>query len=388
MIILQVISSLLLVYLFWGAFYQFVFSVSGVFYKPKSIQNAKRQRRIAVFIPAYKEDGVIVETAKVALEQNYPAHLYDVIVVADSLKGTTLAELSALPIRVQTVQFEQSTKAKAINATLAAMTDSAQFDIAVVLDADNVMQNDFLARVNNHFEAGCMALQGRRAAKNSQTDFALLDAASEDINNHILCRGHRTLGLSARLAGSGMAFDFALFESVMSQVNAIGGFDKEMELRLTEKGITIEYDEQAIIFDEKVSHSNQFSRQRSRWIAAQYRYAKRYILRGGALWLSAGNFDFFNKTLQMTLPPRLTIPVILMMGTIIQGLLSNPVTIFWFLGFSLSALSFIFGMPAYCFQVKNLKMWMGIPRAFGATLMALSRLREANRVFIHTSHHI
>lgn len=387
MIFLQLFNSLLLAYLAWGAMYQFTFSLAGVFYKNKSVKAAKKWRRIAVFIPAYKEDGVIVETAKAALQQRYPTNLYEIVVIADSLKKETVAQLTELPIRVMEVQFEKSTKAKALNATLATINKES-FDIAVVLDADNIMKTDFLTRVNDRFEAGCQALQGRRAAKNEQTGFALLDAASEDVNNHILCKGHQSFGLSARLAGSGMAFDYALFQSVMADVTAIGGFDKELELRFTQKGVKVEYDEQAIIYDEKVSQSNQFSRQRSRWLAAQYRYAKQFLLRGVTAFVFEGNFDFFNKTLQMTLPPRLIIPVVLFLGTIINFMCSSPATVLWFIALVFSGISFILAMPKYCFELKNLKMWLNIPRAFGATLLALTRLREANRVFIHTPHHV
>ena len=387
MILLQLLNSLLLAYLAWGAIYQFAFSFAGIFYKNKTVKSAKKMRRIAVFIPAYKEDGVIIETAKAALNQQYPTNLYEVIVIADKLKSETMNQLSNLPIQVVEVAFEKSTKAKALNQALSQLR-GWNFEIAVVLDADNIMQHDFLSRANDRFEAGCQALQGRRAAKNEQSGFALLDAASEDVNNHILCRGHQSLGLSARLAGSGMAFDYNLFQSIMAEVTAIGGFDKELELRFTQKGVKVEYDELAIIFDEKVSQSNQFSRQRSRWLAAQYRYAKQFLLRGVVAFIFKGNIDFFNKTLQMTLPPRLIIPIVLFLGTLMNALFSSDVALLWLSALVFSGISFILAMPKYCFQVKNLKMWVNIPRAFGATIMALTRLREANRVFIHTSHHV
>ena len=387
MILLQLLNSLLLAYLAWGAIYQFTFSFAGIFYKNKTVKSAKKMRRIAVFIPAYKEDGVIIETAKAALNQQYPTNLYEVIVIADKLKSETMNQLSNLPIQVVEVAFEKSTKAKALNQALSQLK-GWNFEIAVVLDADNIMQHDFLSRANDRFEAGCQALQGRRAAKNEQSGFALLDAASEDVNNHILCRGHQSLGLSARLAGSGMAFDYNLFQSIMAEVTAIGGFDKELELRFTQKGVKVEYDELAIIFDEKVSQSKQFSRQRSRWLAAQYRYAKQFLLRGVVAFIFKGNIDFFNKTLQMTLPPRLIIPIVLFLGTLMNALFSSDVVLLWLSALVFSATSFILAMPKYCFQVKNLKMWVNIPRAFGATIMALTRLREANRVFIHTSHHV
>jgi hypothetical protein len=123
-------------------------------------------------------------------------------------------------------------------------------------------------------------------------------------------------------------------------------------------------------------------------LAAQYRYAKQFLLRGVMAFIFKGNIDFFNKTLQMTLPPRLIIPIVLFLGTLMNALFSSDVAILWLVALVFSGTSFILAMPKYCFQVKNLKMWVNIPRAFGATIMALTRLREANRVFIHTSHHV
>lgn len=385
MLFLYLFNILLLAYLAWGAVYQFIFSASGVFYKSNPLKEAKKLRKMFVFIPAYREDSVIVETAKAALKQDYPSHLFYVIVIADQLKKETLAQLRQLSVGVIEVAFEKSTKSKAINKALAILR-GWNYDIAVVLDADNTMQPGFLSRINSRFESGVRALQGRRMAKNEQTGFALLDAASEDVNNHILCKGHRTWGLSARLAGSGMAFEYGLFENVMASIDAIGGFDKEMELRLTRQGIDIEYDENAIVYDEKVSQSKQFSSQRSRWLAAQYNYARKFLPSGIAQFLLKGNFDFLNKTLQMTLPPRLILPFALLFGTIANALFSSELTILWFSALVFSGSSFLLAMPKYCFEGKNIKMWLNIPMAFGATLIALTNIREASRRFIHTPH--
>lgn len=388
MLVFSIISSIILVYLAWGAIYQFIFSAAGRFFKNAPLVEATHNRRIAVFIPSYQEDAVILQSAKASLQQNYPSDAYQVIVIADKLQPSTIAELKSMPIEVVEVAFEKSTKAKALNVALNTI-DGSKFDIAVVLDADNVMQADFLSRVNARFEEGIVALQGRRAAKNGQTGIALLDAASEDINNHILCNGHSALGLSVRLAGSGMAFTYSLFETIMPEVNAIGGFDKEIELRLTRLGVKLNYDPEAIVFDEKVSHAKQFSRQRSRWIAAQFRYAQLFV--PSAFWrlISKGQFDHFNKAMQMTLPPRLILPFALVLMTLVNLVFdNNTLAILSFSTLIVNILSFVLAMPKYCFELKNRDMWLAIPRTLGATLLALTKLREASRRFIHTSHDV
>jgi cellulose synthase/poly-beta-1,6-N-acetylglucosamine synthase-like glycosyltransferase len=50
-----------------------------------------------------------------------------------------------LPIKLIEVSFDKSTKSKALNKAMATLD---QDDIAVVLDADNVMAPDFLAKIN------------------------------------------------------------------------------------------------------------------------------------------------------------------------------------------------------------------------------------------------
>jgi len=176
------------------------------------------------------------------------------------------------------MNFSESTKSKSLREGIAALTH-LNYDGAIVLDADNQMAPDFLLEANRYMSAGFRVIQGQRTAPplSGLNEIARWDAISEAINNHILCAGHHAMGMSARLAGSGMIFDFKLFEEVMQEVNAIGGFDKELELRLTEMGESIAYAEDALVYDEKVASSEVFARQRGRWLAAQYTYGRRFI---------------------------------------------------------------------------------------------------------------
>src|SRR5688500_9302839 len=112
---MYIIEFILLSYFGYVSVYSFILSIGGVFYKIIKPPEAKKLRKVAVLIPAYKEDQVITEVAAQALEQNYPSDYFDVIVIADSLKSSTLQKLKALPIKVVEVSFEKSTKVKALN---------------------------------------------------------------------------------------------------------------------------------------------------------------------------------------------------------------------------------------------------------------------------------
>ena len=108
-------------------------------------------KKMAVLIPGYKEDAVILDVARKALQQDYPPSLYDVVVIADSFQKDTLERLSHLPIKVIEVSFEKSTKSKALNKAMANLSDS--YDVAVVLDADNIMAKGKDTRKNEKKEA-------------------------------------------------------------------------------------------------------------------------------------------------------------------------------------------------------------------------------------------
>ena len=105
-------------YFAMASLYIFVFAFAGHFYKNQQYPFSKVQHKIAVLIPSYKEDSVIIEVVKSALEQNYKSNMFDVVVIADSLKPTTISVLKTLPIKLIEVSFKKSTKAKALNSAM------------------------------------------------------------------------------------------------------------------------------------------------------------------------------------------------------------------------------------------------------------------------------
>ena len=288
--------------------YLFVFALFSTRKSMDDYPQAKRRRKFVTLIPAYKSDAVIVRTAQAALRQEYPAQLHEVVVIADRLKPQTLAELRTLPIRVLEVSFENSSKAKALNFAVEELGPEAA-EAVTILDADNLAGEDFIARLNDVFDSGVQAVQAHRTAKNRDTDTAVLDAASEEINNAIFRRGHVALGLSSALIGSGMAFEYKWFRDNIARCTT-SGEDKELEALLLRQGIYIDYIDGLRVLDEKVQGEGAYYNQRRRWIAAQF-YALGSAVRQLPGAIAAGNLDYCDKLLQWCLPPR-----ILLMGLV------------------------------------------------------------------------
>ena len=394
-ILVNIIEIIIFIYLGFAAIYIFIFAIAGrVGYKPKNLLE-KRKRKFAVLIPGYKEDNVIIEVASEALKQDYPTELFDVVIIADTFKKETLDILSQLPIKLIEVSFSKSTKSKALNKAMNIIGN--EYDIALILDADNIMEYQFLSKFNQAFDRGFVSVQGHRVAKNTNTNFAILDAVSEEINNHIYRLGHRALGLSSALIGSGMAFEYSFFKSTMQKIDAVGGFDKELELRLLQGNKVIDYVEDALVYDEKVQNTEVFENQRKRWLSAQFVYFNRYFLPGIKDLFLKGNIDFMDKVYQMVQPPRILLlglttifAAISLLFYLLDFKLINELLIidfsFWITIFILTFLAFIFSIPAKFYNQQTLKALISLPKGFALMFLSLFKLKGANKKFIHTQH--
>jgi cellulose synthase/poly-beta-1,6-N-acetylglucosamine synthase-like glycosyltransferase len=389
------IELIVYIYLSVAAVYFVFFAFMGLFPYRRKIHPSPSIRRMAVLIPGYKEDIVILEVAEASLKQSYPSTSFDVIIVADSFKPETVEALKKLPLKVVEVKFEKSTKSKSLNAAMEAVGDN--YDVAVVLDADNIIAFDFLEKINEAFESGFTAVQGHRMAKNMNNSMAVLDSISEEINNHIFRKGHRVAGLASGLIGSGMAFKYDMFKKRMLAIEAIGGFDKELELTMLRDGIKIEYLDDAVVLDEKVQDKVVFENQRKRWLAAQFIYFRRFVWAGIVQFATRLNIDFLDKVYQMVMPPRILLLGVVTIITALMGLLalinvdwiSETLVlnfIDWFVIWSLVIAAFVFSVHRKFYTKKTLMAILTLPMGFWLMFTLLFKLKGANKTFIHTQH--
>ena len=70
-------------------FYQVIFFLVGIVRGEVKIPPAKRQHRYAFFIAAHNEEAVIANLVRSIRDQDYPAELIDIFVVADACTDDT-----------------------------------------------------------------------------------------------------------------------------------------------------------------------------------------------------------------------------------------------------------------------------------------------------------
>lgn len=384
---MELFEGFFLVYFGYISFYNLSLAICSFFYEEKSSKSATF-RRFAVLIPAYKEDSVIIAAVKSILNIKYDNKLWDIVVIADSLKESTLEKLKLTGVKVIEIGFEKSTKVKALQAAVNTLNDD--YDYSVILDADNVVEHDFLLKLNNLVNSGHEVVQARRVPKNKNSELAVLDGISEEVANTIIRKGTVSLGCSASIAGSGLMINYALFKKTILTMNSVGGFDREMELLFLDQGFKVYYSNSIRVFDEKVADLGNFQNQRKRWISSHFVYLKKYFFKAIAK-LTSGNFVYFNSALLRNIQlPRLInlglFTIIIPLTIVFPSLIVAKEV--WLITYGGYIMSIVVAIPKEYWNKELIKSIILLPVIFFNMLLILFKIKNSNKEFIHTAHNV
>ena len=326
--------------------YMTVFTIAALFNRHSTIKKSRHQNRFIVLIPAYKGGKGVELTVKSALGQTYPQRMFDVTVISDHGDEITNFHLAQYPITLLTPNFEKSSKLKSLQLAVNNLPQFKIYDIAVILDAGNIIEPEFLEQMNDAYEAaGTRAIQAHRLSKNRDTVSARLDAVFEEINNSIFRRGHITLGLSAATAGSGTAYDFQWFkQNIMSLSGATES--KELEALLIRQHIYVDYFDNILVFAEKTRQAKDFNRQRTRWAFTQYKALFKNIKYLPSAILNR-HYDLIDKILQWVLVPRMILMAVIVFMCIVLPFVYFRLCLKWWALFSFTLFIFALATPDY-----------------------------------------
>lgn len=338
----------------WGLFvvtagtvlYLAIFAIASFFSRNHESPRTKKQNRIVVLIPSYKQDSVIEQAVISVLSQAYPQRMFDVTVISDHQSEMTNMRLAQYPITLLTPNFAESTKAKSLQYAILNLPEFKIYDIVLILDADNIIEQDYLQKVNDAFEiAATKAIQTHRISKNRDTTVARLCAIFEEINNAIFRRGHINMGLSSALAGSGTAYDFNWFKTNVMKAKTVGE-DKELEALLLRQEFFIDYFENIYVYGEKMRTTTKLNQQRGRWASQQFHNFIRNIkFLPGAIFRK--QYDLADKIIQWMLLPRTTMVAIMLFMSIVLPFVYFTLAIKWWILVSIALFIFALATPDY-----------------------------------------
>lgn len=373
--ILYVLVSLTVVYMA-------VFALASLLRRHSDTPKSRKQNRFIILIPAYRNGSGAIRTVLSALGQDYPQRLFDITVVSDHCDELSNFKLAQQPVTLLTPNFKKSSRVKAFQVAINNLPQFKIYDVAIVLNAGNVVEQDFLSRINEAYEAaGTKAIQAHLVSRNRDTASARLSAIFEEINNSIFRRGHITLGLSSSTIGSAMAFDFEWFSRNIrtAQPNLD---DKALEILLIRQHIYIDYFDNIIVYDEKSRLAEDFNRQHRRWVMSQLNSVIRNIryLPGAIL---ARHYDLTDKILQWMLMPRMVMMAIIILECAVMPFIYFSLAIKWWALFAIVMLVFAIATPNYLVDDKWNRTFFLVPVILMSSLLAHTTVGKRMKAYVN-----
>ena len=350
-----------------------VFAFTSLFARHSETPKAKRQNRFIILIPSHKSGKSVEMTVGSILGQTYPQRLFDVTVIAGHENEITMFHLAQQPITLLTPTYSKNSRTKSLQLAINNLPQFKIYDVAIILDAGDVVEPEFLEQMNDAYEsAGTKAIQAHKVSLNRDTVSARLSAIFEEINNSIFRRGHISIGLPCAMQSSGNAFDFDWLRSYLQSAKR-NWTDKEMEAVLTRQHIYIDYFDKIVVYGEKVRQAEDFNRQHRSWILTQF---KTFIHNIKYLPAAVVNrhYDMLDKLFQWMLLPRMILMVIIIFMCVIHPFIYFTIGVKWWILFAIVLFVFAMATPNYLVDEKWDSTFFKIPVVFMSSILQKFKL--------------
>ena len=259
----------------WGLWY--LISGLACVRKPQDYGLHPAQTKFAILIAARNEELVIGSLINSLLTQNYPAELYDIWVIPNNCADNTALAARSFGAKVLECTVPVKSKGEVLRFAYNRLR-GRRYDAWLVFDADNVVDRNFLAEMNNVRLTGVQAAQGYRDSKNPY-DTALSGCSS--IYYWMMDRFHNGgkagLGLSAMIGGTGFMVTQSLLDKLGGWRTETISEDMEITVQALLAGERVAYVPKAITYDEQPLTWEQSFKQRRRWTSGTIQVAEAYL---------------------------------------------------------------------------------------------------------------
>ncbi len=245
-----------------------VFLVVCLLKKPVTWQKAE-PKDIAVLICACNEEAVIGDLLRSLERQTHPKEKRHVFVCADHCADKTALKAKEHGAVVYVLdEGEARGKAYALDHLLRSIRREYPdgFDGYLILDADNLLKQDYMEKMSDALSAGNEIITGYRNSKNFGDSWISAGSAlwflRECRNLH---QARSTLGLSCLSSGTGFLFSRNIAQELSGWPYQTLTEDIEFTMDQILKGRKITYCMEAELFDEQPVTFRQSWNQRLRW---------------------------------------------------------------------------------------------------------------------------
>jgi 1,2-diacylglycerol 3-beta-glucosyltransferase len=233
--------------------------------------------RLAIVVPAHNEEILLPKLLESLRAQEYPPDRFTVHLVADNCTDNTAAVARSFGVKVYTrSDIEAPGKGQALRWFFDQIESETQVDAFIFIDADSVVDANFLSAMNARLVAGAQALQASyRVLDPASHALVGLRALAFAMMHDLRGRGKNRLGLSCGLWGNGM-----LLSSKVISLIPWGGFsaveDAEQHLQLLLKGAKVEFVQETHVYGYMPSTFRAAKDQQRRWEGGRQSLFKSY----------------------------------------------------------------------------------------------------------------
>lgn len=282
--------------------YQFAYILVPYLKKEKPHKPAELHR-YAVLISARNEELVIGNLLDSISAQDYPSSLVRVSVVADNCTDKT-AKVARAHGAIVYERFNDKLVGKgyALEYLLDRIGEEYGdvFDAYMVFDADNLLSEDYISRMNETFSDGYRIITSYRNSKNYGDNWISAGYALWFLREaKYLNNARYLLGTSCAVSGTGFMFSREILKSCGGWPFHLLVEDIEFTIHNIVSGEKVGYCPRAVLYDEQPTKFSQSWKQRMRWARGYIQILRKY---GGRLLhgiFAKRSFSCFDMTMNI-----------------------------------------------------------------------------------------
>lgn len=271
---------------------------------------AKKKHRFGILIAARNESAVIGELIKSIRKQNYPAENIHLFVVADNCTDNTADIVRKAGGTVyERNNLEKIGKGYALNFGFKHILSdpTIEVDAFVVLDADNLLNENYIFEINKVYDQGYRASTSYRNSKNYAQNWITAGYGLWFLREaEFLNRPRMVLGNSCAISGTGFMLSGDLIKENEGWHYHTLTEDIEFSVSSALRREKIGYAGRAELYDEQPFTFKQSWDQRLRWAKGFYQVLGRYgkqLFTGVFRSKDTERFSIYDMT--MTIAPAL-----------------------------------------------------------------------------------
>ncbi len=249
------------------SFHHGAYTVIG-FFATRKFKPAEKNHKYAICIAARNEESVIGNLLDSIKNQDYPTELLTVFVVADNCNDST-AGVARSKGAVCYERFDKDHRTKGF--ALQFLFENIKRDYGIdafegyfIFDSDNLLNSDYISRMNEAFDSGEKVITSYRNTKNFDENWIASTYAIHWLRSiRLRHRARSVLRLATNIQGTGFLFANELVKDGWRFTSLTE--DRAFTADAVAHGYPISYCDAAVFYDEQPISIRVALRQRLRW---------------------------------------------------------------------------------------------------------------------------